>query len=644
VGLLAGYGGVALTVLIDWIHRFFFVYGKTLFAFLGTHYLFILPALGGLIVGPIIVFVSPETRGHGVPEVMQAMLTAGGRIRARVAAIKVLVSSITIGSGGSAGREGPIVQVGATVGSSLGQLLQLPSQRINTLIACGSAGGIAAAFNAPIGGVLFALEVILNDFSAEAFGLVVLSSVTSSVVARSYLGSHPAFPVPAYEFSISNWWELVLFMLLGVLAGLLARAYIWLLYAAEDTFESLKRLPAWCLPALGGLVVGGMGVIFPQILGVGYDQINKALIGEVALTSALLLMVAKLLATSFTLGSGGSGGVFAPGFFMGSMLGVAFGKFVNMLLPGLASPPGAYALVGMGSVFAAAAHAPLTNVIMLFEMSGDYRMILPMMVGVVTSTLLIRKLSRQSIYTLKLARRGILTSQRRPNPMRTLTVGETMSADVETLAPDTTVREAADKLLAGKQTAFPITDNAGNLVGIITHGDVEKPILDGMTELPIIEVGTEAVLTCFPDETLEQALARMAANSVSRLVVVDRLNPTRPIGMLTRKDIIDAYTRAMKEYSRVDPRLRRLMAGRATTRVIEFTVDKGSPFAGVKVADLKLPPHCLLVLVERGRRLIIPKGDLKLEVGDHITLLTTRASAEVLLSRIRKGLPLTGDD
>ncbi len=354
-------------------------------------------------------YLAREAKGHGVPEVMLAVATFGGKIRARVAVVKSLASAVCIGSGGSAGREGPIVQIGSSLGSSLGQLLRLPESRIRLLVACGAAGGISATFNAPIAGVLFAMEVILREFTANSFAFVVFSSVTACAVSRSLLGNYPSFLIP--EYRLVSVWELPLYLGLGLLAGIVSVGFIKSLYGVEDIFERW-HFREYLKPVAGGLAIGVMGVFFPQVFGVGYGPqptggpggLDLVLVGKIGLGMAALLCVLKVLATSFTIGSGGSGGVFAPSLFIGAMLGGAVGQVVHGLWPGMTAGPGAYAVVGMGAVFAGAARAPITAVIILFEMTGDYRIILPLMTAVVGASLLAQHLSRDTIYTLKIRR------------------------------------------------------------------------------------------------------------------------------------------------------------------------------------------------------------------------------------------------
>jgi len=403
VGILTGLGSVGFIALLkgvtrlaqDGIGGWLSVFGPARWV--------LLPALGGLLVGPIIERYAREAKGHGVPEVMTALAVRGGRIRKRVAAVKVLASSLTIGFGGVAGREGPMVQIGSGIGSAVGQMARLGSERIRLLVACGAAGGIAATFNAPIAGAMFSMEVLMGRVHTD-FLLVLLTSLSSCIVARSFLGNYPAFVVPAYDLRSPA--ELVLYFAMGALIGVAALAYVRALYKSEDVFGGWQ-FPEMLKPAVGGLMVGLVLRFFPDVWGTGFGAIESALWVRYGLLTLVGLFFAELVANCATLGSGGSGGVFAPGLYMGAMLGGAFGTAAHALFPAWTAGPGAYAMVGMAAFFAAAAKAPMTAILILFEMTNDYRIMLPLMASTAGSLVVSHRLLPQSIYTLKLFRKGI---------------------------------------------------------------------------------------------------------------------------------------------------------------------------------------------------------------------------------------------
>ncbi len=403
IGALTGLCSVGFIRFLSLCEDLFFVSLASKLDFFGAAQVLLLPAVGGLIVGPLIWRYAREARGHGVPEVMKAITTGGSRIPIRVAAVKIIASTVTIGSGGTAGREGPMVQIGATLGSSLGQLYNLSSNHLRTLVACGAAGGIAATFNAPIAGAIFSLEVLMGRTS-PAFLLVLLSSVTSSIVSRSLLGNYPAFVVPPYELVSS--WEVLLYVPLGLLCAVAAQLFVYSLYKAEEIFEAWKFKP-YLKPAIGALAVGVVGTYLPEVFGNGLPTVEKALHASLTWQILLILFFAEIFCNSATLGSGGSGGVFAPALYIGAMLGGAFGSGVHYLWPASTAGAGAYALVGMAAVFGGAAHAPLSAILILFEMTNDYQIILPLMAATVTSVSLSQRLAKDSIYTLKLRRAGL---------------------------------------------------------------------------------------------------------------------------------------------------------------------------------------------------------------------------------------------
>lgn len=376
------------------------------FGSLGPWFVIGTPVLAGLVYGPLVHLFAKEARGHGVPEVMYAVAHRGGRIAPQVAVVKALASALTIGGGGSVGREGPIVQIGSALGSTLAGIVQVTEPRRRLLVACGAAAGIAATFNAPLAGVFFAMELILADFATEAFSMVVLASVTASVLGRAAFGDVPFLRLPA--FHIDHWEEYLSFAVLGVLAGVLGVLFTRVLYGIEDICDSLWRGPEWLRPAAGGLLLGVVLFLLPEMYGVGYPVLGNAVDGKYAIGFLIVLLVGKMIATSLTIGIGGSGGVFAPCLFIGAMLGSAFGLIAADVVPGVTGAIGAYGLIGMGGVFAGAARAPITAVVILFELTGEYSIILPLMTAIVLATAVSHAITGDSIYTLKLRRRGVV--------------------------------------------------------------------------------------------------------------------------------------------------------------------------------------------------------------------------------------------
>lgn len=467
------------------------------------------------------------------------MAERGGRIRPQVAVIKSLASAICIGCGGSVGREGPIVQIGSALGSTLGQMLRVPESRLRLLVACGAAGGISATFNAPIAGVIFALELILRDFEAESFGVVVLASVVANVIGRAVFGSAAFLSLP--PFALTSLSEYVLYAGLGLCAALVGVACVRVLYGVEDVADRLWRGPEWARPVVGGGVLGLLLLGLPQMYGVGYPVLERAIRGEYVLGFLVVLLVGKILATSLTIGIGGSGGVFAPSLFMGAMLGTAYGQLMQWALPGSVGPAGAYGLVGMGAVFAAAARAPITAVIIIFELTGEYQIILPLMFAVALAAGIGNLLSRDTIYTFKLWRRGIdLTRGRGPNLMQLLTVGEAMQSVPKPIAQDRPLDEVVARFADEDVDALPVVDAEGRYCGTVVAREVEQSLRDNATDVVAGNAAQETP-TLTASQTLEQALAQLVRSGAPGLPVVDAARQNL-VGWLNHRDVLRLYS------------------------------------------------------------------------------------------------------
>ena len=410
VGIGTGLGAVLLSWLIQKIRLIAYTLSAPFFSQIAPYHFILILGIGGLITGLIIHFTTDQIKGGGIPEVIDAVANHGGRIHPGIAITKLLATATCIGTGGSAGSEGPIAQIGASIGSSIGQFFRLSEKRIRTLVACGAGGGTAAAFNTPIAGSLFAVEVILDNISSVNFSAIVITAVVSSSIARLIKGNRFFFNVPAYPATPPL--ELVLFFIMGILAAVSAVGFSRLRYFVEDLWKK-TRLPAYLVPAFGGILVGVIGIFsyklngFPRVFGIGYESMHETLTTGLPFKMALVLFLLKMLATSLTVGSGNSGGIFAPSLFMGAMLGECFGLIANHLFPGSATPAEVYALVGMAAFFSGAVRAPITSILMIFEMTGNYNLVLPLMLTAVSSSLFSKWLSEDTIYTKKLTRQGI---------------------------------------------------------------------------------------------------------------------------------------------------------------------------------------------------------------------------------------------
>lgn len=506
---------------------------------LGPYFVLLAPVVGGLLYGPLVNRFAKEARGHGVPEVMLAVAQRGGRISPKVAVVKTLASALCIGSGGSVGREGPIVQIGSALGSTLGRVTKVTEARMKLLVACGAAGGIAATFNAPLAGVFFAMELILGTFSAEAFGATVLASVTASVIGRAAFGNTPFLSLP--DFHVDHLSQYGLFAALGVGAAAVGVGFSRFLYLIEDACDWLWRGPEWLRPAVGGLVLGVLLLALPEMYGVGYPVLQKATEGGYAVGFLLLLLAGKMLATSLTIGIGGSGGVFAPSLFIGAMLGSAYGVGVHHLMPGSAGAVGAYALVGMGAVFAGAARAPITAVVILFELTGEYSIILPLMLAIVLATATSRLLSHDTIYTLKLRRRGIDLEGAAPGArIGTQHVDAVMEPLPSPLATSTTLADAADLLSLSGHGALPVVDDTGNYVGVVTAQAVAEALAEQPEDAPT-RIGQLAgsPTPILADQPLAQALHALLSAAGTGVPVLESEHG-KPVGWLSHQSALRA--------------------------------------------------------------------------------------------------------
>ncbi|MBN1485559.1 MAG: chloride channel protein [Chloroflexia bacterium] len=600
-----------------------------------------LPPAGLLLAVLLVRLLGRGEHGHGVAGIMEAVALRGGRIRLWPALARILASLSTIAAGGSAGTVDPSVHIGATLASWLGQRLHFSERRLRVLVACGTAAGVASAFNAPIAGVFFAQEIILGEFTTTAFGLVVLSSVTASVIGRILRGEHPAFGIPAY--TLRSPWEMFLYLGLGLLAGLISALYARGLLGVESLFDRWKG-PFLLRTLLGGLVVGLTGWAFPRLLGVGYGSMDRLLQGErLAWGLLLLLMLLKPLLTAVTLSSGGSGGVFAPSLFIGCLLGSAYGQLANRFFPQVSAPAPAYALVGMGAVLAGAVHCPITAILLLFEMTHDYHVILPIMLSVVVSTLLSQRLSPRSVYTERMARRGLdIRFGRDVNVMEMITVEEAMGQDFDAVPPDMSLPELGILFEQSAHHGFPVVDGGGRLIGVVTLSDYRRALESG-------RLGTVAdVCTCnpvvvHPEQSLNDALHLMASWDVGRLPVVPREDSSRIVGLLRRHDVIRAYNKGLARRLEIAHQVQQMqVASYRQGELFTLELPSGAAGAGLLVKDLRFPAGTIVVSVQRGERALIPRGDTRLQVGDLLAVMVQDGAGaarvrELLLEG--KGLP-----
>jgi CIC family chloride channel protein len=553
IGVFGALIAIAFRWMISAFQEVFFVGGSPVDNSLGV-WILVVPAIGAVFVGVLVYWVAPEVKGAGVADVMRGLVANRGRFRARVPVMKALTSAITLGSGGSGGREGPIVQIGASFASAIGQRLKLTTTELRIMVACGAAGAIAATFNTPIAGAVFALELLLLEFKTRSFIPLIVSTVFATLVSRSYFGDYPTFDIVA-DYRLENPYELVFYLGLGLLAGLAGVMFIKVFYKMEDTFDSIS-IPMYAKPIIGGLFVGAIGLFYPEALGVGYESVAGVLNGSIELPTAPvmaimflgLLLILKMVATSLTLGSGGSAGLFGPSLFLGAMLGAAFGIFVNEVSPFESANYGAYAMVGMAAVFASTSRATLTAILMLFEMTSVYEIILPLMFACVVSDAVSSLLSKETIYTAKLAKQGIRYVQDLSvNILESTRVKDAMTVDYVSVKEDTPLRKVVDMHLYTGRKGFPVVSSDGRLKGVITLTDVRNAFDSDKRNALVKDVMTKRVVTVYPDETLQTAMEKMVLRKFGHLPVVDPNRPNKLVGMLDREAILDRYRNVLVE-------------------------------------------------------------------------------------------------
>jgi chloride channel protein, CIC family len=631
VGVGGGFGAVGFRWLIygfTWLLTGYEQFGQQgrvaspHLPWLGIWFLLLVPVVGGLLYGPLIQRFAPEARGHGVPEVMIAVAENGGRIRPQVTVVKALASAICIGFGGSVGREGPIVQIGSALASSLGQLVHMSESRLRILVACGAAAGISATFNAPITGVFFGFELILREFSIDAVFAMILSSVMADVIGQAFFGRGPIFSQMPHDLFIVHDANYLLVAVLGLVAAVIGVGFKTVLYRTEDVCDALwKGRPEWLRPAVGGVILGAVLLALPEMYGVGYPVMNKAVAGEYVLWFLLILLVGKMLTASLTIGIGGSGGVFAPSLFVGAAAGTAFGLIARHIFGASVGSPAIYGVIAMGAVFAGATQAPLTSIASVVEMTGNFGLTLPVMLAVGIAVGVSKRLTYGTIYTTKLLRRG--TDIERPKPssmLQVLTVAEVMQ-------PLSTNGDVANH-------PSPLdSDRASD-----QHPSVQWP--DRLGE--IVSSGKPQVL--FGDETLQQAMRQLVLYGSNAGLPVVSSDQRRIIGWVTYHDVLYSVADRIIA-SQADMSAGSLAAEWATPNASSHLHDPSASLDGYDVVevritddhsgrvrridDLELPGGAIAVAVKRGEVTVVARSDVELRPGDHLLCLISATTQSV---------------
>ncbi|MCB2181117.1 MAG: chloride channel protein [Desulfobulbaceae bacterium] len=554
IGLAAGCANILFRSTEQFVHHYIFQTGYNFFVGDGglrLLFLPILPMFGMLLLIPLSYFFPGEVNGYGFTKFLRKVNLQGGVVRFRTIFLKIVSTSLTIGTGGSAGVEGPIAQVGGALGSQVGQSFRVSGDRMKVYIGAGCAGGIAAMFNAPLAGVFFASEIVLlGTYEISSFSALVISSAMATVVSRATYGEMPAFTLPAYHL-INPLIEIPLYILMGIVVGCVAVLHIRIFYMIRDWFAKIS-MNTYVKPIIGAFIVGSIGIAFPQVMGSGYDYITDVLQGNGVAWFMLLLVFAKILSTAITLGSGGAGGVFAPSLFIGAVLGGTFGSVANYLLPdGSIASSGAYAAVGIGSFLGAVTHAPLTAIFLLFEMTGNYLIIIPIMVTSIIGTVVSKKLYRDSIDTVDFTRDGIdIHEGRETAVLKSIKVGKSMTEDVGFISESANVNHLLKIFsMAEDSFYFPVLadagTNAGQMVGIISLQDVKNILHDEELRVSasVGNICARDVITLTPDDDLYKAMTLFTVKGIEEIPVVEKENARWVVGMLKRRDALASYNR-----------------------------------------------------------------------------------------------------
>jgi CIC family chloride channel protein len=640
VGVGVGLGAAALIYLVTWLEDFFL----PLAIDEGQPWIFLTVPTGLLLAWFIAKRLAPEVAGDGVPEAVAALEVHGGRMRWRTIPLKILATAATVGAGGSAGREGPIVQVGAAVGSVISRRFRLGEDQVRSLVAAGAGAGIGATFNAPIAGMLFALEVILASFATRHMSAIVIASITAAVTTRLLVGSQLA--IVAGTYGLGNPGELVLYALLALAVVAVGVFFLKLLDRLILLAAAQNRSLGFIRPVVTGLFVAGLIFFEPRLFGTGQDTTNGLLLGErvSSVTGAaselwwvlILLALGKVVATSLTITSGASGGAFMPSLFIGAAVGTGFARFFEGFWPAEIEP-GAFAVVGMAGMFAVVARAPLTSILIVFEVTGarDYGLILPLMLTATVGTFLAERFHPDSVYSMALRHKGIKVRQTgEVDLLDTVDVGSVMVTAPQVCAAADTLAEVEDRLHRTRSHGLPVVDGA-NLVGIITMSDLARA---DHNQLTVADAMTQRPATVVPSTPVSTALERMAVLGVGRLPVVAEDEPARLVGMFRREDAVRAYHEALT--ANTDMVLHRARLAQRTdpgAGYYEFRIPPGSMADGRAIREVAWPEGSTLVSIRRDREVQVPSGDTILRSEDVVTAFGTSASKSRMIERLNAG-------
>jgi len=551
IGLMAGLLNILFRSVVNLVETYVFLYGRSLLHIdNGGWYVLLLPLLpisGMILLIPLSLLFPGEVNGYGLPKFLRKVNLEGGYIRGRSIFLKIISTALTIGTGNSVGVEGPIAQIGGAMGSQVGQFFRVSGNRMKVYIAAGAAGGIAGMFNAPIAGIFFAAEIILlGTYEISSFAALVTASAISTVVTRAYFGELSVFVIPKY-YVVNHFVELPLYCLLAVVVGFISVLHTKIFYLVRDKYRQLPLHPQ-LKPITGALIIGLIAIYFPQIMGDGYEFMEQVLYGDGLVKVMFALIFLKIIATAITLGSGGAGGVFAPALFIGSMIGGTFGSIVHRLLPDMTANSGAYASVGIGAFLAASTHAPMTAIFLLFEMTGNYRIIVPAMLASIIGTIVATRINEDSIDTVDFNREGInIHEGREVAIMKSLKVGSAVTEDVDFISERANINQLLHIFSQAKSSFyFPVIDDSGQMTGIVSLSDVKNIINRDISERSSQYVGSichRDVISLTPDDTLYTAMQLFDIKGIEEIPVVEALEHRWVLGMLKRRNVIAAYNR-----------------------------------------------------------------------------------------------------
>ena len=552
IGLTAGLAAIGFRTIIDHVQRFGFGFGGermvTLVSAMPTWRILLVPTAGGLLIGLFVHFFMPGRRPQGVAEVIEANALRGGRMPLAVGLKAALVNAVSIGAGASVGREGPVVHLGASLGAWASKRLHLGRTASRTLLGCGVAAAVAASFNAPIAGTFFALEVVVGHYALTAFAPIVISAVIGTMVSRMYYGDFPAFILPNTT-TIVSFWEFPAFALLGVVCAVMAIIFMRSIMWTEDLVNRTP-VPRWAHPALGGFAVGVIALAYPHVLGVGYEATDAALSGLYPLGLLIALIALKMAATAISLGCGFGGGVFSPSLFIGAMVGGAFGILATSAFPELSSGHGAYTIIGMGAVAGAVLGAPISTILMVFELTNDYAITIAVMIATSIASLITEQTRGHSYFTWQLARRGIAVKGGQDvGLLRTIKARDLITKDFETVAPETPIATVRERLQRARWGELFVTDAGGRLSGVITFSDLHDAAFDTSLDATLVadDVARKHPTVLLADDDLESALGAYGASGETNLPVVEDRETMRLVGVAPQHEALLAYQRALDQ-------------------------------------------------------------------------------------------------